>query len=72
MPRDDLMDILRRIAACPENDGRNIIAAARTCTGPGDLRAYVWAQWMRLGEGSKRAVAKHIERLAHDNRQVAA
>lgn len=72
MPRDDLMDILRRIAACPENDGRNIIATARTCTGPGDLREYVWAQWKRLGDGNKRVVANYISQVAQANNQIAA
>jgi hypothetical protein len=72
MPRDDLMDILRRIAACPENNGRDILSTARTCTGPGDLRQYVYAQWQRLGPRNKIAIGMVIRRLAADANQIAA
>lgn len=72
MPRDDLMDILRRIAACPENDGRNIIATARTCTGPNALTNYVMEQWRRLGTGSEKRIYHYIAKMAQDKKQVAA
>lgn len=73
MRRTELLDILAVIQDCPENAGRDITTIARTCTGPGDLRDYVWAQWRRLSStASQEAVAAYVRGLASGAHQIAA
>jgi hypothetical protein len=73
MRRSELLDILAVIQARPENAGRDITTIARTCTGPGDLREYVFAQWRRLGSrASQEAVAAYVRGLAAAAQQIAA
>lgn len=71
MTRSDLLDILAAIQSRPENRDRDIMATGKRCTGPGDLRAFVWREFKALRfAASVDTVVAMTRAIAESNGQV--